>query len=321
MESYPHDHPAPPATNNPIFDSYIPPSTQIHWQQEEYQQPQPQLQAQDEPPHDMDLYFSNYSAPPDNPIFDRYIPQIRRPQEQHQQHHTQLQPHPQHPRQQHHHSDDMKLDMDSSPASSFASPPSLTPVTTSLVPHTTQRTFANVSSFSPSLFQTSSDYGTVTSPPQASQEATSASSSQPDSPYSPSTPLYSPSSLTPGNTFSSSRVKSPVATQGQAQASYHPPSAQLSRPTSPLLLSEPFRFPNPEDLEAPQALLAEKGVVEDGNDHTRAEITEGELLEERETERPPFLFVCGVGDCQRRYKNFNDLRTSLPGLRSCPNLG
>ena len=108
--------------------------------------------------------------------------------------------------------------------------------------------------------------------------------------------------------------------QGQAQASYHPPPAQLSRPTSPLL-SEPFRFPDPEDLEAPQALLAEKGVVEDGNDHARVEITEGELPEECETERPPFLFVCGVGDCQRRYKNFNDLRTSLPSLRSCPHLG
>ena len=108
--------------------------------------------------------------------------------------------------------------------------------------------------------------------------------------------------------------------QGQPQVSYHPPSVRLSRPTSPLLL-EPFRFPNPEDLEAPQALLTEKGVVEDVNDHTRAEITEDELLEERETERPPFLFVCGVGDCQRRYKNFNDLRTSLPGLRSCPHLG
>ena len=375
MESYHHDHPAPPATSNPIFDSFIPPSTEIHWQQEPYQQPQPQLQPQNhqhprqqhEHPHDMELYFSNYSAPPDNPIFDPYIPQIRRPQEQHQQRHPQLQPHPdpplvqspplaastpsplkdpkvkmslmdfamrkkkqreeelaratavspQHSRQQHHHSDDMKLAVDSSPASSFASPPSPTPVTTSLVPHPTQRTFSNVLLFSPSLSQTSSDYGTVTSPPQASQEATSASNSQPDSPYSLSTPLYSPSSLTPVNSTSGSRVESPVATQGQAQASYHPPSAQLSRPTSPLL-SEPFRFPNPE---APQALLAEKGVVEDGNDHTRAEIAEGELLEEREMERPPFLFVCGVGDCQRRYKDFNDLRTSLPGLRSCLHLG
>jgi len=295
----------------------------------------------------------------------------------------------------------MELDMDSSPASSSASSPPLTPVTTPLVPYTTQRAFANASSFTPlslsqpssecpspvSAFDTAtvlpsraststmspfsqtqhdsfssysySDYGAMTSPLQASQEITSASSSQPGSPYScvPPTLLYSPSSITPANTPSSSRVASPVAAQGQTQASYHPLSAQastsasassspsptstprasttLSRPASSLLLSKPFRCPKancnksykqanglkyhmthgscnfapPKDLEALQALLAEKGVVVNGNDRSGVQITEGELREvEREAERRLRPFACGVGDCQRRYKNMNGLR-------------
>ncbi|KAI0290232.1 hypothetical protein BC826DRAFT_1027920 [Russula brevipes] len=205
------------------------------------------------------------------------------------------------------------------------------------------------------------DYGAVTSPLQASQDVASASSSQPGSPYScvPPTLLYSPSSITPANTPSSSRVASPVTAQGQTQASYHPLSAQastsasastspsptstprasttLSRPASSLLLSKPFRCPKancnksykqanglkyhmthgscnfapPKDLEALQALLAEKGVVVNGNDRSGVQITEGELREvEREAERRLRPFACGVGDCQRRYKNMNGLRMS-----------
>ncbi len=306
--------------------------------------------------------------------------------------------------------------MDSSPASSSASSPPLTPVTTPLVPYTAQRAFANASftplslsqpssqcpspvsafdtatvlpsrastsSMSPfsqtqhdsfSSFSAYSEYGAVTSPLQASQEVTSASSSQPGSPYScvPPTLLYSPSSITPANTPSSSRVASPDAAQGQTQASYHPLSAQastsasassstspsptstprasttLSRPASSLLLSKPFRCPKancnksykqanglkyhmthgscnfapPKDLEALQALLAEKGVVVNGNDRSGVQITEGELREvEREAERRLRPFACGIGDCQRRYKNMNGLRTSLPPPRYCPHLG
>jgi hypothetical protein len=303
--------------------------------------------------------------------------------------------------------------MDSSPASSSASSPPLTPVTTPLVPYTTQRAFANASftplslsqpssecpspvsafdtatvlpsrastsSISPfsqsqhdsfSSFSAYSEYGAVTSPLQASQEIGSASSSQPGSPYGcvPPTLLYSPSSITPANTPSSSRVASPDAAQGQTQASYHPLSAQastsasassptspsptstprasttLSRPASSLLLSKPFRCPKPncnksykqanglkyhmthgscnfappKDLEALQALLAEKGVVVNGNERSGVQITEGELREvEREAERRLRPFACGVGDCQRRYKNMNGLRTSLPPPRYCP---
>ncbi len=199
-------------------------------------------------------------------------------------------------------------------------------------------------------FSAYSDYGAVTSPLQASQEITSASNSQPGSPYScvPPTLLYSPSSITPANTPSSSRVASPVTAQGQTQASYHPLSARASTPASSLLLSKPFRCPKPncnksykqanglkyhmthgscnfappKDLEALQALLAEKGVVVNGSDRSGVQITEGELREvEREAERRLRPFACGVGDCQRRYKNMNGLRTSLPPQRYCPHLG
>ena len=291
----------------------------------------------------------------------------------------------------------MELDIDSSPVSSSASSPPLTPVTTPPVHYTTQRTFTNPSSYTPlslsqppstcpspvsafdttsvlpsrgatsafpspqhdsfSAYSTYSDYGALS--PLQSPEATT---SQPGSPYScvPPTLLYSSNSTTPANTPSSSRVASPVAAQGQA--SYRPLSAQastsasasssptpsptsthrasttLSRPASSLLLSKPFRCPKPncnksykqanglkyhmthgscnfappKDLEALQALLAEKGVVVNGNDRSGMQITEGELREvEREAERRLRPFACGVGDCQRRYKNMNGLRTSF----------
>ncbi|KAI9453929.1 hypothetical protein F5148DRAFT_1288877 [Russula earlei] len=359
------------------------------------------------------LYPNNYSVPPDAK-FDSYLPQsahMPRPSQHHQpphshlhlqpyQHHHQHSQHYQHLQQQQGpvDPDEMELDLDSSPASSSASSPPLTPVTTPLVPYAAQRSFANASSFTPislsqppsecpspvSAFDTATvlpsrastsispfsttqldsfnaystypDYGSVASPLQASQEVTCASDSQPGSPYScvPPTLLYSPSSITPANTPSSSRVASPVT----AQASYRPLSAQastsacasssspsptstprasttLSRPASSLLLSKPFRCPKPncnksykqanglkyhmthgscnfappKDLEALQALLAEKGVVVNGNDRSGVQITEGELREvEREAERRLRPFACGVGDCQRRYKNMNGLR-------------
>ena len=218
-------------------------------------------------------------------------------------------------------------------------------------------------SFSP--YSGYSDYVAVTSLLQASQEITSASSSQPGSPYScvPPTLLYSPSSITPANTPPSSRVASRVTAQGRTQASYHPLSAQastsassstspsptstlrasatLSRPASSLLLSKPFRCPKPncnkayeqanglkyhmthgscnfappKDLEALQAVLAEKRVVVNGNERSGVQITEGELREvEREAEHRLRPFACGVGDCQQQCKNIDGLRTSLPCL-------
>ncbi|KAI0300662.1 hypothetical protein B0F90DRAFT_1560351, partial [Multifurca ochricompacta] len=339
--------------------------------------------------------------------FESYLPQsaqVSRPQHHHQHQLQQLQLQQQQQQQQGPFDpDDMELDLDSSPASSSASSPPLTPVTTPLVPYTTQRAFASTSytplslsqppsacpspvsafetatvlpsrasgstissfpqlqhdSFNP--YSTYSDYGANPSPLHGAQDAASTSSSQPGSPYGcvPPTLLYSSNSTTPANTPSSSRVASPVAAQGQTQASYHPLSAHaststsgspstspsptstprasttLSRPASSLLLSKPFRCPKancnksykqanglkyhmthgscnfapPKDLEALQALLAEKGVVVNGNDRSGVQITEGELREvEREAERRLRPFACGVGDCQRRYKNMNGLR-------------
>ena len=88
-------------------------------------------------------------------------------------------------------------------------------------------------------------------------------------------------------------------------------------------------FAPPKDLEHVQALLASKlaskgisaapdAVVSDEGGALRLRglegmgISEGELREvEREAERRLRPFACGIGDCQRRYKNMNGLRESL----------
>lgn len=137
-------------------------------------------------------------------------------------------------------------------------------MTNPLVPYSTQQAF-NVST--PSLSQTSYDYGAITLPLQASQEVTSAPSSQPRSPRSTST-------LMPADSLSNSRVVSPVVTQGQTQAPYYPPCS-----TPALLLSEQFRVSTLEDWEPSQPSLAEKSAIYD--DHTREEIAEGKLYEEQ----------------------------------------
>ncbi|KAI0919830.1 hypothetical protein AcV5_001793 [Taiwanofungus camphoratus] len=112
-------------------------------------------------------------------------------------------------------------------------------------------------------------------------------------------------------------------------------STTLSRPASSLLLSKPFRCPKPncnksykqanglkyhlthgscnfappKDLEHLQALLASKRSqkAEEGGDEP---ISDAELREvEREAERRLRPYACGVGECQRRYKNMNGLST------------
>ena len=110
-------------------------------------------------------------------------------------------------------------------------------------------------------------------------------------------------------------------------------STTLSRPATSLLLSKPFKCPKPncnksykqanglkyhithgscnfappKDLEQIQALLDSKR--KDGNDEP---MSEAELREvEREAERRLRPYACGVGDCQRRYKNMNGLRMSI----------
>ncbi|KAI6127132.1 hypothetical protein F5141DRAFT_374278 [Pisolithus sp. B1] len=112
-------------------------------------------------------------------------------------------------------------------------------------------------------------------------------------------------------------------------------STTLSRPASSLLLSKPFRCPKPncnksykqanglkyhmthgscnfappKDLEQVQALLASKRSAREAAGDDDNMISEGELREvEREAERRLRPFACGIGDCQRRYKNMNGLR-------------
>ena len=68
-------------------------------------------------------------------------------------------------------------------------------------------------------------------------------------------------------------------------------------------------FAPPKDLEQVQALLASKRSAREALGEDDNLITEGELREvEREAERRLRPFACGVGDCQRRYKNMNGLR-------------
>lgn len=80
-------------------------------------------------------------------------------------------------------------------------------------------------------------------------------------------------------------------------------------------------FNPPKDLEHVQALLEKKrrdradaeGLTGDLQDAASlsdlGQITETELREvEREAEKRYKPFACGVGDCQRRYKNMNGLR-------------
>lgn len=65
-------------------------------------------------------------------------------------------------------------------------------------------------------------------------------------------------------------------------------------------------FAPPKDLEHLQALLASKRSQknDDGEPLSDAELREVE----REAERRLRPYACGVGDCQRRYKNMNGLR-------------
>lgn len=68
-------------------------------------------------------------------------------------------------------------------------------------------------------------------------------------------------------------------------------------------------FAPPKDLEQVQALLASKRSAREAAGDEDNMISEGELREvEREAERRLRPFACGIGDCQRRYKNMNGLR-------------
>lgn len=172
--------------------------------------------------------------------------------------------------------------------------------------------------------------------------------SEPNSPYGciPPAIVFSTAN-TPTNTPAASRVPSPsnpsrpTHSPSDASSSAKVPSnssrasTTLSRPASSLLLSKPFRCPKPncnksykqanglkyhmthgscnfappKDLEHVQALLASKRSAREAAGEDDNMITEGELREvEREADRRLRPFACGVGDCQRRYKNMNGLR-------------
>ena len=135
---------------------------------------------------------------------------------------------------------------------------------------------------------------------------------------------------------SSSAPASPTHAQGSQTARA---STTLSRPATSLLLSKPFKCPkpncnksykqanglkyhmthgscnfaHPKDLEQLQALLASKRNGEEGGEP----ITDAELREvEKEAERRLRPYACGVGDCQRRYKNMNGLSKRFSTLFS-----
>ncbi|KAI0739649.1 hypothetical protein C8Q80DRAFT_1111468 [Daedaleopsis nitida] len=133
-----------------------------------------------------------------------------------------------------------------------------------------------------------------------------------------------------------------AASSGSNAASSTPrASTTLSRPASSLLLSKPFKCPKPncnksykqanglkyhmthgscnfappKDLEHLQELLASKrhekakAAGEFGASEGDVTLSDAELREvEKEAERRLRPYACGVGDCQRRYKNMNGLR-------------
>ena len=80
-------------------------------------------------------------------------------------------------------------------------------------------------------------------------------------------------------------------------------------------------FAPPKDLEHLQELLANKrsekakAAGESGTPEGEVTLSESELREvEKEAERRLRPYACGVGECQRRYKNMNGLRECGFGL-------
>lgn len=132
---------------------------------------------------------------------------------------------------------------------------------------------------------------------------------------------------------SSSSAQASSSTSSTSNASQTPrASTTLSRPATSLLLSKPFKCPKPncnksykqanglkyhmthgscnfappKDLEQLQQLLASKRSQKSDEGEP---LSDAELREvEKEAERRLRPYACGVGDCQRRYKNMNGLR-------------
>lgn len=142
----------------------------------------------------------------------------------------------------------------------------------------------------------------------------------------PALSMYPAQTTAPSATMASANTSTAAGQTPRA-------STMLSRPATSLLLSKPFRclkpncnksykqanglkyhmthgscnFALPKDLEHLQVLLASKRSqkAEGGGEP----ISDAELREvEKEAERRLRPYACGVGDCQRRYKNMNGLR-------------
>lgn len=150
-------------------------------------------------------------------------------------------------------------------------------------------------------------------------------------------PVSYPSSSTAAPQPAPSQAQQPLSAAASSSAAAQVPriSTTLSRPATSLLLSKPFKCPKaacnksykqanglkyhmthgscnfapPKDLEQIQALLASKRsqkAAESGEPLSDAEMREVE----KEAERRLRPYACGVGECQRRYKNMNGLRAS-----------
>ncbi|PIL32556.1 hypothetical protein GSI_05259 [Ganoderma sinense ZZ0214-1] len=149
------------------------------------------------------------------------------------------------------------------------------------------------------------------------------------------------SSSGPGSPSGSGSSSSNAQASGSGSAAQTArASTTLSRPASSLLLSKPFKCPKPncnksykqanglkyhmthgscnfappKDLEHLQELLASKRsekAAASGQAGGEGEVTlsDAEMREvEKEAERRLRPYACGVGECQRRYKNMNGLR-------------
>ncbi|TFK51551.1 hypothetical protein OE88DRAFT_1718925 [Heliocybe sulcata] len=215
------------------------------------------------------------------------------------------------------------------------------------------RSLLSVSTF-PATRDVLNNNGYYSEPFTASGMASEGVDSAPSTPLSPDgcvppALLFSATS-TPVTTPNGSRVNSPAPnsyfssqTSSPGSSSLNPnkagtsasataarASTTLSRPSSSLLLSKPFKCPKPncnksykqanglkyhithgscsfgpaKELGEVQAVLKERDFGAEGEP-----LTEREMMEvEREAERRLRPFACGVGDCQRRYKNMNGLR-------------
>ena len=148
--------------------------------------------------------------------------------------------------------------------------------------------------------------------------------SEPSSPYAGCVPpalLFSDTRATPASTPAISRATSPTARE-TSKETLSSPSARarttLSPPASSLLLSKPFRCPKPNCRKSYKQANGLKYHLTRGScsplppkevEHVQAFLASKRSSEYRREAEPQLRpFACGIGECQRRYKNMNGLR-------------